>query len=207
MKEITISTHPFENLPTSPGIYAVYINFGLLYKPIQDSKKFPDKTVRVKRLFQKIIDSHILSKPQDASIGLYGRVRNNLLRLSSDHEIIWDEDIDNIEDRDIIVKFISIMTILSKPIYIGKTIEKTIQERIFQHRDKLVRIGPDDDEASRGKFSSRDKLPHKLYRRGIDFKDLLIMCAPADPGVPDDAVSLAETLLQALANPSLSVSN
>jgi hypothetical protein len=148
-----------------------------------------------------------LSKPQDASIGLYGRVRNNLLRLSSDHEIIWDEDIDNIEDRDIIVKFISIMTILSKPIYIGKTIEKTIQERIFQHRDKLVRIGPDDDEASRGKFSSRDKLPHKLYRRGIDFKDLLIMCAPADPGVPDDAVSLAETLLQALANPSLSVSN
>lgn len=207
MGNIAISTHPFKNLSETPGIYAVYLNLNILRKPLDDKKVYPDKEINYSKIFDKVIRSHILPNPKDVDINIYGDTKNNILKISSRHQIKWEGDIEPKKDKEEIIKYLSCLTIFSKPIYVGKTIKNTIKKRLFQHRDKLSRISPSDEKAKKEIFSREDKLPHKLYRRGIEFKDLLIVCAPVDPDTPDEAISLGETLLQAIANPSLSVSN
>lgn len=207
MEDIKISKSPFDDLPEYPGIYAIYLDLSILYKPIEDKEKYPNKSTDYSKVIDKIVRSHILSKPKDADINIYGNVKNNYLKISAEHKINWDGDIDSRERKEKIIEFISKLTIMSKPVYIGKTVENTINYRVSQHKNKLSNINYDDDKSKRTTFSRQDDLPYKLYRRGIKFKDLLIVSAPTKSDTPDEAISLGETFLQSLANPSLSVSN
>lgn len=207
MIDLTVSAHPFGDLPESPGIYAAYLDLGILYKPVKDKREYPDKEVRFSGIIEKIIRSHVLPDPKEVDINLYGKIKNNYLKISTSHNIEWGKNIDQKESKEEIAEFISKLSILSKPIYIGKTTKDTIKGRINKHMSTLSNISTDDEEAERARFSQEDELAHKLFRRGIEFRDLLVVCAPAEPGTPDEAITLGESFMQAIANPSLSVSN
>jgi len=116
------------------------------------------------------------------SISLSGQVSHSeYLRSVLAH--IVSEDIPHF------VSNVELLCTALPPIYVGVTIDQTLQQRYSQHKRNHA------NQVS-GTFGQR------LARLGFEWSDVVFSCAP-QPGVSDAAIRAIESYLQFFARPSL----
>lgn len=192
------------DLPEKPGVYAFYFDLGIFLKSKHNDERFPDKSTDVNKITKKVTNALQLTNPKSESINIYGISKCVMMNIESRHKI--DADLDIRSDGDGFAQLASLCSILTKPLYVGKTSDDTLEERFFSHKNKYSRLSDEiDTNDNTDPFTRDGEFPDKLVRRSIEFRDLIFVCVPITNNKQEEYIGEVEKLLHSLSNPPLSV--
>jgi hypothetical protein len=192
------------NLPDKPGLYAFYFDLGIFLKSKNNDDRFPDKNTDLSKLMNKVTNALQLTDPKKESINIYGISKCVMMNIESSHKI--DAGLDIGDNSEGFAQLVSLCSILSKPLYVGKTSKDTLEERFFSHRQYYSKLSEEVDTSdNKNPFTRDGEFPDKLIRRNIEFRDLIFVCVPITNNRQEEYIGEVEKLLHSLSNPPLSV--
>lgn len=192
-----------------PGIYSFYLDLGIFNKYAELAREKGLEKVNLLSPFNKSLRSHTLTKQKGIDINLYGKSKCNILRLSSSHIIEIDkEEYDmEIEKYERFSETIYRCILMGSPLYIGIT-ERPFSERIKEHMKGYNDLKEDSyDVDEKDKYLPEGDMYERMYKRSIDFNDLIFVCVQVSDKKNRGVLELAEKFLQSLSNPPLSISH
>lgn len=173
-------------------------------KSINDNKRYPGRKDKFEEMLKKVSDALQLTNPKPESINIYGITNCIRMNINSTHSIHADLNLE--DNNEAFAELASFCSILSKPVYIGKTSDDTLLKRFNSHRKKYERISKKGDESENDDpFTREGEFPEKLVRRNIEFRNLIFTCVPISKKEQEDYIEEVEKLLHSISNPSLSV--